>query len=260
MDAPSSDVVALFRSAPEAFTGGRDALSKALRAKGLDDEARAVKRLRKPTLLAWALNQLTDRDPAGIDALLDAGAELRAAQQAALSGTEPERLQGATATRRRAVVELRTVAAGVLTESGRDPIAHLDDIAAALEAAAVDPAAGVALRQGTLERPPRPSPGFGDLAGLRALPGGKDQPRRPAPIARTELQELRRRRDADFRRAKRERATADDLARQLAEASVRLERLRERDHDAQERAEGAELDARRAEHDLERAEKQGKRD
>ena len=243
MEDPSPDVVALFRAAPEDFIGARDALSKALRDRGLEDEARAVKGFRKPTVLTWALNQLGDRMPAGVGALLDGGAELRAAQQAALSGSDPERLRVASDARRRAVADLARVAADVLREAGRDPAPHLDNVVAALEAASVDPHSGAELRRGTLERPPQPAVGFGDLAGLTALPGGAAPTPRAAKITSAA-------RDAERRRAQRERATADDLARQVAEATSRLEQLRARHNEAEARAKAADLDARRAERDL----------
>ena len=75
----------LYRGAPESFIAARDAQVERLRADGHGDDAAAVKALRKPTVVAWALNQLAVRDPDGMRALLEAGGEVRAAQQAALS-------------------------------------------------------------------------------------------------------------------------------------------------------------------------------
>lgn len=249
------EVIALYRAAPEDFISGRDALVSELKAQGQNDEARVVKALRKPTVVAWALNQLAERDPAGVDSLLEAGAELRAAQRATLSGGGADRLRSATAARRKAVADLAGVAAGVLTDAGKEPEAHVDEITSALEAAAVDDDAGAGLRRGTFERPPRPESGFGDLAGLTLVPsepatatGAKAAKTTPA-----ELMELTRRRDVERKRADREQATADDLAAQIATAESLVEKLRARHHEAAERAKTADLEARRAERDLTRA-------
>lgn len=250
------DVIALYRGTPEDFIAGRDALAKGLRDAGSDAEARGVKALRKPTVVAWALNQLADRDPSGVEALLEAGGELRAAQRAAVSGRGAERLRSATTARRKAVSDLTAVAAGALTGAGRDPGAHVDEITAALEAAAVDDEAGATLRQGTFERPPRPESGFGDLAGLTLVPSehAPTTSKTAKKNAPADLKELRRRRDAERRRADRERATADDLEAQIATAQGQLDKLRARHREAVERAKVADLDARRAERNLTRAE------
>lgn len=265
MDPPTPEVRGLFRQPPESFVAARDVLVKRLRTEGREDEARAVKALRKPTVPAWALDQLADRDPSGIETLLDTGAQVRAAQQAALTARDPERLRVATAVRRAAVTALADAAAAALTEAGRDPAPHRDAVVAALEAAAVDPAAAEDLRNGTFERPPASAAGFGDLAGLSVLPGGaateddaeeESAPSRGRGGAReVDLTQRTRLRDAEVRRARRERATADDLARQLHEAQSHLERLRARHAGAEAKADAAEADARRAERDLARAQK-----
>jgi hypothetical protein len=245
------EVIALYRAAPEDFIGGRDDLVSDLRARGRNDEARDVKALRRPTVVAWALNQLADADSVGVDALLDAGAGLRAAQRAALSGGGADLLRTATTARRKAVSDLAGVAAGVLRDAGKDPGVHVDEITSALEAAAVDDDAGEALRHGTFERPPRPESGFGDPAGLSLVPSST---RSKIPkVTPAELKELERRRDAERKRAERERATADDLAAQIATAGSQLEKLRERHREATDRAKAANLEARRAERDLARA-------
>lgn len=255
---PTPNVGALYRAAPEAFIAARDALVKELQGAGRSDEARAVKALRKPTVVAWALNQVSDRDPGGVDALREAGAELRAAQMAAMSGRGADRLRTATEARREAVTHLGAVASDALREAGRDPEPHADEIRSALEAAAVDETAGEGLQAGTLQRPPKPETGFGELGGLSVVPDA------PAPSSRTkaakkatpDLRELTRRRDAERKRADREKATTEDLTSQIAVAESQLVKLKGRHREAVERAKAAELDARRAERALSRAERE----
>ena len=79
---PPAEAADLFRVAPERFIVERDALVKQLRADGRDEDAAAVKGLRKPTAVVWALNQLASRDPGGLTGLFDAGRALRLLRRA----------------------------------------------------------------------------------------------------------------------------------------------------------------------------------
>ena len=75
----------LYALQPSELTRERDERAKALRKEGDRDEADAVKALRKPTLAAWALNQLARRQPKEVERLLAAGEELRSAQEELLA-------------------------------------------------------------------------------------------------------------------------------------------------------------------------------
>ena len=175
------EVRELYRSAPEGFIAARDILAKRLRDDGRDADAAEVKKLRRPTVAAWSLDRLADIAPDGIEALLDAGAELARAQRATLSGRDPKALREATARRRDLVAELSQTAADALRDAGRSPDPHLEDIRGTLEAASVDEEIGERLRTGTIERTSRPSAGFGDIAGCSWCPGATTPPMRPRP-------------------------------------------------------------------------------
>ena len=103
MDLPD-EAAELFRVPPADFIAERDALVQRLRAEGRDADATAVKALRKPTTVVWALNQLAARDPDALAAVFEAGRDLQAAQQAALagkpSGAEDLRIAGHARARR----------------------------------------------------------------------------------------------------------------------------------------------------------------
>src|SRR3954451_1812554 len=75
----------LYGVPPGEFTHARDERAKELRREGERDAANAVKALRRPTVAAWALNQLTRRRRKDLDALLSAGEDLRAAQEELLA-------------------------------------------------------------------------------------------------------------------------------------------------------------------------------
>jgi hypothetical protein len=233
----------LYRGAPEDFTRARDALAKELRDANRVDDAAAVKSLRKPTVVAWALDQLADRDPEGVGALLDAGAEVRAAQRAAISpGGSAERLRSATAARRQAVSRLVKEATDALRESGRSPDPHVDDLAATLEAASVDAEAGERLRLGTLDAAIREPAGFGDVTGLRVIPGtgGATDDADAGRTVAAESARLRRDAENAAREARKARATADRLAQELAGMQARVEELATRQSAAEEAAREAE--------------------
>jgi hypothetical protein len=263
---------ALFRETPEAFVAARDAIVKQLRADGRDADAAAVKAVRKPTGVVWALNQLAVRDADGVRDLLDSGAELRAAQQAAASGSSggAERMREASAARRAVVARLVEVASVALGELGRGAAAQADTISAALEAASIDAEAGSRLAAGTLERVPSNPGGFGDVFGLTLVPDGGDEEREAAPRAvaaeaasrrgaddvaelKVEAGRLRRDRDAAVRTASKAREAADRLAREVDETRQRAEKAAGKHAEAEGRAGEAELAATRAERELARA-------
>jgi hypothetical protein len=276
--APLPDEVrSLFQGSPEGFVAARDALAAALRDDGRTDEASAVKRLRKPTVVAWALDQLATRDPDGVQELLAAGAEVRSAQQAALSSKRGAagRLRTAGLARAAAVTRLATVAAAVLQEAGKAPETHADAIARALGVSATDHDAAAMLAAGTFERPPAPGAGFGDVFGLTALEGGgvtdeastpdATEPERGGPKAssapssaeladlRHEVARLRRDRDAAARRARKAAEAADGFAHELDGMRRRLEVIERKHADAASKAAAGSMQVKQAERALRRA-------
>lgn len=266
--------IALFRGSPDGFISARDRLATDLRDQGRAEEAKAVKALRKPTVVAWALNQLSARDPNGVQALLVAGAEVRAAQQSALSSKRgaADRLQAAGAARKGAIADLTAAAIAALGELGRGAQSHADAIARALETSSVDADAGAALAAGTFERPPAESPGFGDVFGLTSLEGGAGSDDEESPSTgktgssaparagatgaaelRAEVASLRRDRDALARVAKKSRQAADGFAHELEGMHRRIEVVARKHADASTKAAEAETELARAEQALRRA-------
>lgn len=78
------------------FTAARNALAKSLKG---DPGAATVKSLAKPSVLAWAVNQLVWKDRGVFDRLLAAGRSMRASQIARLEGRGREADAAATAHR-----------------------------------------------------------------------------------------------------------------------------------------------------------------
>jgi hypothetical protein len=241
-----SEAAALFQVEPDRFVAERDAVVKRLRGEGRDELARQVKALRKPTAVTWALNQLATREASGVERLFEAGRDLRAAQQAALSGGRGDDLVTAAASRRAAVAALTRVAVAALDDAGHRGATQSDTIATALEAASTDPAIGARLASGTLEKiPTAPADlGFGDAPAFAAVAGGRTEPAERTP--RGDAARLRRERDAARKTAQTKRAAADRLAHQLDDLRERLGRLTDEHAAAESAALEAETEAERA--------------
>ena len=209
----------------------RDAVGRLLRKQGRRDEADAVKALAKPSVVAWAVNQLAHRRRADLERLLKAADALREAQ---VSGSGD--FAAAAAAERDAVRALTRAAGDLLAEAGRPPTdATLDRVASTLRAAAADDGTRDLLERGVLTREVEAT-GFGSLLG--ALPAA---PARPAP-----------RRGEDARRKKQERAQAE---KEVGRARARAEDLERRAVAAEEAAADARTRADDAAADLEAAER-----
>ncbi len=83
------DVDGLFAAGPEEFVARRQALVKLLKASGDRERAAEVAALRRPTVAAWAVNQLARRHPDELRHLLDLGRELEEAHEGLLGGPGP---------------------------------------------------------------------------------------------------------------------------------------------------------------------------
>jgi hypothetical protein len=197
----------------ERFVPERTALTKALRAEGRREDAARVAKLRKPSLAAWAVNQLARTQRRGIDALFGAGEELQRAHADLIEGNgDAGALRAATERERAAVDELVGAARGLLSADGHELTqATLDRVAETLRAAAIDPDARAQVRDGRIERelrhvglgavgfpsaPSRPSADDGEGAErMKAARQEEQRFRRDAARAARELETAQRRRD-----------------------------------------------------------------
>jgi hypothetical protein len=234
----------LFELPPDRFTAARDRLAKQLREDGHMEPASTVKALRKPTLIAWALNQLSRRERPGLEALIASGDELRAAQRRALSGVEGASIRAAMEQRRKLVRQLTRRAVQILGEVGRGPQSADEEIARSLEAASTEPEEAEGLLQGRLTKPISGSSGFEAFSGLSLVaeaPGSEVVEGAERKARETELKNAERhaaKAEVDARRA---RVRADTLARDLEEIGRRSD---EASREA-ERLEGDADEARR---------------
>jgi hypothetical protein len=202
------------------FTAARDALAKELRAAGDKEAADRVKRLPKPSLAAWALDQVARSRSEAVTRLLERGEALREAQQGALSG-DASGLREAGRDLAEEVGRVVVEAVEVFQEAGREPGAvQVERMKATLRAAAADPELGELLRRGVLVTDLEPA-GFG-LDGLAEAPAPAARRRaaRPSKKADVEVDAARR----ELRRAQAEAETAAARARRRAERAEGAER------------------------------------
>jgi hypothetical protein len=209
----------------EQFVPERAALAKQLRGEGERAEAARVAKLPKPSVAAWAVNQLVRTQSTAIKELFGAGDELIAAQSALVSGSgDANALRDAVQRERTAVGTLVETARGLLGASGNElSQTMLDRISDTLHAAALDEDARAEVRDGCLVRELRHvGLGAGGFAGAPASQaparGGraatpKPYGRRPASRSEKEVRE-------EARRAERERAEQRHAAKR-AEADAR---------------------------------------
>lgn len=242
----------LYGAAREDFIEERDRRVRQLRDDGHREESQALGKARKPTVPAWAVDQLARRERDRIDELLAAGQDLRDAQRRASSGRGADGLRTATRRLRDLVSDLRGTAADVISAAGASPSSHLEDVERTLFTGAVTPAHHEALRRGTLDRPLEGA-GFGGVEGLLVAPpvedddtgaSGDDEGRQREEERRREEE---RQRKAARRRLERQRR---DLQRSLADQEGRAERARDKAEQLRARAEAAE--AAQAEEEAER--------
>lgn len=171
-DLLAQHVDAIHAVAPSDFVAERTLRARQLRQEGHREEATALTTLRRPTVAAWAVNQLARRHTELVGRLVEAGADLRAAQLRATSGRGADGLRPATRTVRDLAADLASRADAILEEVGAGD--HHAEVEQTLFAAAVDPDLHERLRRGIFERPVEAA-GFGAMAALAVVPAAPDE-------------------------------------------------------------------------------------
>jgi len=193
----ADDADALYGLPLDAFVAERDALAKRLRADGRREEADEAKALRKPSVAAWAVNQVVRSQPKPARALWKSGDALIAAQDDLLAGrADAATLRTAVEDERAALDALLDAARGLLTGEGHDlGDATIERVRDTLHAGAIDAeareevAAGRAVRErahaglGAFGGAPPVAPA-GRGGGAKAPDGGEADGRARTPKAR----------------------------------------------------------------------------
>jgi hypothetical protein len=249
----------------ERFIGERNALAKKLRAEGRRDEAARVAAMRKPSLAAWAVNQLVRTQRGDTAALYDAGDRVAKTQTDLVAGRgDPVAFRAAVKRERASVAKLVEAARGLLSAEGHELTpAMLEHVSDTLHAAALDAQARAQVDGGCLQKelrhvglgegqaiptrttrtsgtgePPAPRKPASTASERRPARGEREQAKRRNEASRSEAKahRLAQRADRDLKSAQERR---DHAAKALADVEVKLA-------DARVRAEEAEAAYRQA--------------
>ena len=222
----------LYAADPGDFAGARKRLAKELKDAGDADAAAVVGGARKPTLAAWALNQLARRRRKQVDLLLDAGHRLRQAQAGLLRGEGQRAFAAARSAEQAAITALVKEARGLLAAHGPVTQATVNQVTDTLRAAAVSDDGRQLLAVGRFVKPLTGTSGFETVAALvPKAPPPRTRARRAASDA--EVREARaalRAAEQRQRRLERDAAAAEEelqrLRAELAESADRTNELR----------------------------------
>jgi hypothetical protein len=241
---PEEELNELFHGPLEEFTTTRNELAKSLRSSVDAEAADWVKGLQKPTRAAWLVNQLAVRKPKEVARLLEAGRELRAAQEEMLAGaTDREKLRAAASAEQEAIDSLMRAAEAIGREHGVGA-QILTRVEETLRAASSDPQVAEAIENGRLAREQRASGiGLVGSATAKAPARGRKQDDREAAERHARQQQAKRRKAAERKLASAEKRVERERA--------KLERSREAVEEAEQTVHQAELDAHAARRALE---------
>jgi hypothetical protein len=178
------DVEALFRLPLTEFISARKTLAARLKQSGHGSEADGVKALVKPSITAWAVNQLYWKHQEEFDRLIETGQRFRQAQTSRSSGKMTD-MRVSLEERREALSDLSQLAEALLREADHNPSPDtIRRITTTLEALSAYASLPDDLQPGRLTQDVDP-PGFDSLASFvpgAAMPVRKKEPARVIPL------------------------------------------------------------------------------
>jgi regulator of protease activity HflC (stomatin/prohibitin superfamily) len=226
-----SQIDELYQLPLEQFTDRRNALAKELSGSAKTQ----VRRLIKPSLAMWAINQLYWQERPTHSALVDASEKVRAAHRALLSGHKTD-VRKPEQVHRSAIERAHAKTINILSRNGlRASSSVLDTIRRSLAALPTDEP------NGRLTRPPEPS-GFTLLTGVK--PQVVREPKATAPPdvpAERKRKEAEERRQEERQREERRQEERAERAKQFARAQAarKLERAKREAEESASRLEAA---------------------
>jgi hypothetical protein len=272
------DLDSLFKLPLMEFTAARNTLAARLREIGRSDEAERVRSMPKPSISAWAVNQLYWKHRDAFDQLIAVGKRLALAQASQLAGKAAD-MSGPLATRREALSGLSRLAGALLRDAGHNPtLDTMRRITTTLEALSTYSSFPDAPAAGRLTHDLDP-PGFQSLAALASSAGRAErtEPTRAVPSQPSTREEGRQARIASAKAAleaaerafretqsiaqdvsaelKKATAQADEMEKDRREAEARLEKARTAETEARQRVHTLTADAEKAASALQDAER-----
>lgn len=235
------EIDALFRLPVAEFTGKRNTLAARLKKEGRANDAERVKLLGKPSVSAWAVNQLYWNHRDDFDELMALGKRFRPAQKPA------DRRESLDA-RREVLSNLSDLATELLTEAGHNPsLDTLRRVTTTLEALSTYALLSDGPTPGRLTQDVDP-PSFEVLASLMSGTGAAKRSEEPAPrrTKTTNAAEVKRLEEARRAKISAAKVSLQEAKRALSEARARAQSL-----EAVQKK--ANIEAREAEQRLEKA-------
>ena len=212
----------------DAFVAERTRLVRELKEGGDGEAAATLAKLKKPTVAAWALNQLARQHRRDVDLLLDAGHRLRQAQEGVVGGADRESFEQAQKTQRDALRRLAQQASQLLGGASAQVLAQISET---LRAAAISEEGRELLARGRFTVPLEPE-GFDVFGSLPQPAAGRQRKRAPSQRSNEEL--------------KRARARLRELERVVREAERQAEKLQAEWQKSESAAEAARAESRGA--------------
>jgi len=262
------EVDALFKLPLAEFTGARNSLAARLKREGRANDSNFVKALVKPSISAWAVNQLYWKHRETFDRLLSASQRFRQSQNSHTAAKIAD-LRGSLGARGEAISHLLDLAAVLLREAGHNPTPDtMHRIMTTLEALSAQATLSNGPTLGRLTQDVDP-PGFESLASF--FPGAdstkrKEKSARVAPPQKSGSAAAKTRatpgnvqkvlQDKEMRRAgiAAAKASLQKAKKSLTEAQRKAQRSEAAQRNAQAEAKKADAEARQAEKQLRDAE------
>jgi hypothetical protein len=242
----------LFRLPLADFTSARNALAARLKKEGRQNEAERVKLLSKPSVSAWAVNQIYWEHRDAFDQLIATGKRLRPAQTARRAGKVAD-MRDSLDARRDALVQLSDLATELLQSAGHNPSQDtIRRVTTTLEALSAYALLSDGPTPGRLINDVDP-PGFASLASLMSGGGAVEPASIKSGSAATKkavIADTRKIHQAKIAAAK---VSLQDAKRSLADARTRAQSLEAAQKKANAEAKEAEKYRREAEQRLEKA-------
>jgi len=258
----ANDVDALFKLPLAEFTGARNALAAQLKKTGAANDASIVKSLAKPSISAWAVNQVYWQHRDAFDDLMAAGNRLQQLQASGVAG-KVGAMRASLDARREALAHLSDLATTLLREAGHNPtVETIRRVTTTLEALSSYAGVESGPTPGRLTQDVDP-PGFETLASM--IPIGRtakanqeitrntSSQKAAASKARSDVQknrQLEATRQAKIAAAK---VSLQTAKKSLAEARAELQRLESAQKKASGEAQEAQKHRREAEERLKHA-------
>ncbi|MFJ8364402.1 hypothetical protein [Streptomyces sp. NPDC093984] len=244
----------LYGLSPGEFTAARDERAKSARAAGDRKLAEKIRRLRRPTLAAWASNLLVREQPEEVQRLLQLGEALRQAHK----DLDGEQLRELSAQQHQLTFALARQAGELTAQAGqRISDATRQEVQDTLHAVLADPQAAEEWAKGRLTKPLSAPVGFPTSSAQSA----------PAPVAGraepagevADLDAARARRSEQQERLQRARQQAAEAEQELHDREAELTAAEEEQRRAEEEQQQAEQRVTDLSRQLQDAERQQQR-